>query len=136
MRSTPARTSPFEAVVTDSSGQETTSEPVTVSVADEPIRPTLTFGKVVRSTTAGTATLPAAVNTSGTLTLTGAKVVTTTRKASQASTVKLGVKVKPAYRSTLVKKGKLSVTVKVTFRDSSGASVSRTKTLVLVKKKR
>ncbi|WP_346386279.1 Ig-like domain-containing protein [Nocardioides sp.] len=124
----------FQAIVTDSSGQETDSDPLTVSVAEEPITPTLGLGKVVKNTKSGTATLSVTVNTAGTVALTGAKVVTATGTPDGATTVQIPVRANAAYRKILNRKGKLTVKFKVTFEATSGGTVVKTKTLVLVKK--
>jgi hypothetical protein len=161
----------FQAVVTDSAGQQTRSAPLTVTVpdpnappptgpadppttdptdppttdptdppttdpTDPPVTdPTLTLGRVVKSKSDGTATIAARVNTAGTLMLRGAKVMTTSGSASGPSTVSLFVRLDEEHRAILRKKGKLKVTVSVTFQAEGGA-VSATKTVVLVKKKR
>lgn len=124
----------FEAVVTDSSGQQTTSEPVTVTVGEEPLEPTVALGRPVKDRARGTAMLPVTVNTAGTVVLEGTKVVTRTVPVAGASTVDVPVRLKPAYRETLQKKGRLRVPVTVTFTAEAGGTATATATVVLVKK--
>jgi len=133
-------------VVTDSSGQSTTSAPVPVSVSREPVVPVITTAPpatlpagasaagVVKLKGKGTATLSVAVNTVGTLTVSGPKVVTRTVASTGASTVTLPVKATKKFRKKLARKGKLTVDVQVTFTAASGGTVTTTQEIVLVEK--
>jgi hypothetical protein len=125
----------FQTIITDSSGKETTSGGLTVSVAKAPITPTMKLGPVVKHPKTGIASLGVTVNTAGTVTLVGGRVVTATAKPGGATTFRIPVKAKAAYRA-LNKKGKLTVRVTVTFKAASGGTVTQTRTLVLVKKKK
>ena len=133
-------------VVTDSSGQTTESAPVSVKVVKTatpappappttvgPLKPTLQVVKVVRHPHAGSVTLVLAVNTRGTITLTGAKVARVARTTT--GTARMGVKLKPAVRKALRRTGKVKVKVAVTFTAASGGTVRTTKTVTIVKKR-
>lgn len=130
------------AVVTDSSGQTTTSEPFAVSVAAEdvvvepptPAAPTVKFSIGKRNAKKGTAVVLATVNGPGTLTLSGAKVATATRASGGAGTVSIPLAAKAKFTKVLTKKGKLAVVVTVTFK-ADGGTVTATRKLVLFKKK-
>lgn len=122
------------AVVTDSSGQTTTADPITLSVADEEVPPTVSVVKVTKKRN-GTATLRAKVNGAGLVTVSGTKVVTAKRTVSGATTVALPVKAKAAWSKRLNQRGRLKVTVKVSFTAESGEVVTTSRTVVLVKKR-
>jgi hypothetical protein len=131
-------------VVTDSSGQTTTSPAVTVRVAKVaaptppttvgPLKPTLRVEHVVKHPRKGTAALVVSVNTSGTVTLTGGKVVRTARPTQ--GTVRVPVRLKPAVRKTLRRTGRVKVKVAVSFTAVTGTTVRTTKSIVIVRKKR
>ncbi|WP_221177343.1 Ig-like domain-containing protein [Nocardioides marmoriginsengisoli] len=132
------KTVTLTAVVTDSSGQATTSDGLTIKVAKPsvpPIAPKVTLGKVVKNTKAGTATIAVTVNTPGTITLAGGRVVPVTVKAKGATTVKVPLKAKVAYRKSLTKRHKLVVPFKVTFKGANGGTVTATRTVTLIKKR-
>jgi hypothetical protein len=125
----------LSAIVTDSAGQQSTAEPIGVEVEKEPILASLALGTVVKNKRTGTATLGAVVNTAGTVTLTGAKVATATAKPAGASTVRLTVKLKPAYQRVLNRRGSLKVWVTVTFKAASGGTVTKSRYVLLVKRR-
>jgi dienelactone hydrolase len=132
------KTVTLKAVVTDSSGQTTTSDSLTIKVAKPsvpPIKPTLKVSGFVRQVKAGTGTFKVTVNTPGTITTAGGKIITATVKAGGASTLTVPVKAKVVYRKTLNKKHQLSVTFTVTFKAATGATVTATRTVLLKKKK-
>ncbi|MDG4817648.1 alpha/beta hydrolase [Micromonospora sp. WMMD956] len=124
----------LQALVVDSAGRATLSKAVVGKVAPVTPPPTVQLGKVTTDAKAGTATIAATVNTAGTLTLTGDKVVAVTKQVSRAGTVTLTVTVAPAYRKELVKAGRLDVTVTVAFGNATGQSASRTVQVRLLKK--
>ncbi|MFI5893837.1 Ig-like domain-containing protein [Actinoplanes sp. NPDC051513] len=124
----------FQALVVDSSGNARLSSPVTYTVAPITPPPTIKIGKIEINTRAGTATVSATVNTSGTVTLAGDKIETVTEKVSRGCSVTLDVTVAPAYRQALIKVGKLEVTATVTFTNATGQTASRPITVTLVKK--
>lgn len=126
----------FAAVVTDSSGQTTTSDKLTVAVAKTVIAPTLKISKVVKKPSKGRSTVYATVNTSGRVLLTGGKIVTTSTRPNGASTVALTMKPTATQRKILRKKGKISVTFRLTFTASSGGTVTTTRTVVITQKKK
>ncbi|MET3961923.1 dienelactone hydrolase [Marmoricola sp. OAE513] len=130
------KTVTFAGVVTDSSGQETTSGTLTVKVAKAPpIKPTLNGAGVVKNKKKGTAVLSVKVNTAGTITLTGGKVVTVTKKAAGAGIIQIPITAKSAYKAPLKRKGKITVSVTVTFKAEGGTKVVST-TFTLVRKKK
>ncbi|MEV6350252.1 Ig-like domain-containing protein [Actinoplanes sp. NPDC051851] len=124
----------LQALVVDSAGNRTYSKPVTVRVVAAPAAPTLTIGRVVTNTKTGTATVSAAVNTSGTVTLSGDRVTTVTRKVTGKCAVTLDVEPAPAYREALKKSGKLDVEVTVTFTGTTGKTATQTVRITLIKK--
>jgi hypothetical protein len=124
------------AVVTDSSGQQTTSEEVTIAVAEEAVAPTVRIGKVTLDRKRGTAVARVIVNTAGRVALTGRKVLTARGTSAGATTLELPVRVKPAYRAALRRKGRLRVQVTVTFTAATGGTVDATRSIVLVRKRR
>ncbi len=119
---------PVDPCITDPTGP--TCPPV-----DPPFAAKLSLGKVVKNKKTGRAVLAAKVNGGGSLTVTGPKVVTTRKTPSGATTVKLVIKAKRKQMKVLRKRGKLKVTVKVTFRASEGGTVVRRRTVVLRKRK-
>jgi hypothetical protein len=142
------KTVSFQAVVTDSSGQTTTSEALTVKVTATPTTPpveppvlttptslTLKLGAVTKHARKGTATLRVKVSDGGLLTAKGPKIRTATKSASQASTVSVLVKAKPGQLKKLRKKGRLAVRVAIRFVSDSGATTSTNTTVVLVRKR-
>jgi hypothetical protein len=141
------KTVSFQAVVTDSSGQTTTSEALTVKVTATPTTPpveppvttptslTLKLGAVTKHAKKGTATLRVKVSDGGVLTAKGAKVRTATKSVSKATTVSVLVKVKPGQAKKLRMKGRLPVRVAIRFVSVSGATTSTNTTVVLVRKR-
>jgi len=95
--------------------------------------PTLTFGKVEKKS--GFALLTARVNGGGIVSVSGARVVKTTKKPKGASTLKLVVKAKPKLKRTLRRKGRLTVTASVSFTAAEGGKVVKKKTITLVRKR-
>ncbi|GIF22873.1 pimeloyl-ACP methyl ester carboxylesterase [Actinoplanes tereljensis] len=114
----------FQALVVDSSGNKTWSKTVTATVA--PV-PTVTVTKVSTDAKSGTAAVTIAVNMPGTITLSGDKVLTVTKKVGGACSSTLTVTVAPAYQEILKKTGKLDVDLTVAF---EGATQSLKVTLV------
>jgi hypothetical protein len=125
----------LRAVVTDSSGQATVSEPLTVAVGKQAITPTLELGAVEKNRKKGLATVAVAVNTAGTVGLAGQKVKSSTLTATGAGTVTVTVKAKGKYRKVLRTKGWLKVTFSVTFIAATGGTATTEKTVVLVRKR-
>lgn len=134
MKGDAGKTITFAAVVTDSSGQSTTSEKLTVAVAKAAIKPTVRVSKVSRSMSKGQSTVYATVNTAGLVTAAGQKVTTTSVRAKGASTVKLTLKPTASQRKILNKKGKVTVTFRLTFKADSGGTVTTSKTVMIKKK--
>ncbi|WP_209020744.1 Ig-like domain-containing protein [Nocardioides sp. 1609] len=134
------RTVTLTAVATDSSGQQTTSAPLTVTVSDvpveppAPVRPTVKVTGVSKARKKGTAVVRATVSAAGTVRLTGAKVATSTATTTGAGSVRLPVSVKPRYRAALRRQGRLSVVVRVTV-TSAGGTATVARTVVLVRRR-
>ncbi|WP_209021960.1 Ig-like domain-containing protein [Nocardioides sp. 503] len=127
----------FTTVVTDSSGQETTSEGLTIEVATKevpPVRPTLALGAVTKDKKKGTATVRVSVNTAGAVALSGPKVIGVLRRTAGAGTFAVPVRLKPAARKVLNTRGRYRTTVTVVFRAASGGAVTRKKVVLLIKK--
>lgn len=128
------------AVVTDSSGQETTTAPLTLKVAapvvtpPAPAAPQVSAFVTGRDKKKGTGSLAVRTDTAGTLRLTGPKLVATSRSAS-VGTVKVPLKLKPAARKALARTGKARVKVTVTLTAPTGA-VTINRTVVLFQKKK
>jgi hypothetical protein len=123
----------FRALVVDSSGNAKLSRPVTYPVAPVTPPPTIKINKVETSRD-GTATVSATVNTAGTVTLSGDKVVTVTKKVTGGCAVTLTVTAAPEYRATLIRNGKLDVDVTLTFTNAAGKTATQTVEVTLVKK--
>lgn len=127
----------FTAVVTDSSGSTTTSEPLTVSVAQTPLEPTATFAPPRFYPRLGTATLPVVVNTPGTLTMRGPRTKNARQVATAAGTVRLPVQPRSAEVKALEQRGRLKVRVTVTFApETGGPPLTLSRSLVLIKQAR
>lgn len=122
-------------VVTDSAGQTATSEAITVTVAEEPITPEVTIGKVTKFKKKGTARITVEVTTPGTITMAGKKIVDVTKTAASAGTVTLPIKATTKQRKVLSKKRKLPVAFTVTLTTDSDETASAKRTVTLVKKK-
>ena len=141
------KTVSFQAVVTDSSGQTTTSEALTVKVTATPTTPpvappvttptslTLKLGAVTRHAKKGTAVLRVKVSDGGVLTASGGKIRTATKSPSGATTVSVLVKAKPGQLKKLRKKGRLGVRVAIRFVSDSGATTSTNTTVMLVRRR-
>lgn len=121
----------LQAVVTDSSGQESRSGSATVSVAKVAVTPTMKVGKVARSSKKGTADVYVTVNTAGTVTLAGRKPRAVAVRTRGASTVKVPVRLKTSHRKVLRKRGKVTTTFTITFKAASGGTITQKKTVVL-----
>lgn len=123
------------AVVTDSSGQQATSETLSIKVKKAPpIAPVLKGAGITKNKKLGTALWRVQVNTAGTLRLTGGKVYTVTKAAANAGYFTLPVKAKPPYAKVLKRKGVLTVTVTATF-TAEGGTKKITTTFKLVKRR-
>jgi len=133
------RTVSLTAVVTDSSGQTTTTAPLTLSVSPSevvvPVAPTVRLSITDRNTKKGTAAVRALVNTASTLSLSGKGVKAATATAATPGAFELPLKVKGAKRRALVTKGKVTVKVLVTV-TAAGGTATATKSLTLFKKKK
>jgi methionine-rich copper-binding protein CopC len=90
-------------------------------------KPTLKLGKAKLNKKKGTAKLSAKISGAGTVTLSGKGIVSTKGKAKKAKTLKLTVKPKGKTKTQLGKTGAAKVKVKVTFKPSSGISVTKKK---------
>jgi hypothetical protein len=137
------KTVTLSAVVTDSSGQTTTSKKVTVKVAEQaappvpgtpPVAPTLKVDKVVKKPAKGRSTVYATVNTAGRLSIRGNKVATAAVRARKASTVKITLKPTKAQRKVLKKKGVLTVTFVLRFTADTGGTRTIKRTVVITQK--
>lgn len=128
------KTVSLSAVVTDSSGQQTTAPPVAVKIAKVAVKPTLKLGKAIKFTKKGTAKVRATVNTAGKITMTGKKTLTVVKHRGGAGSNWLFIKPKKGWSKVLAKRGKLAVPIKVTFKAASGGTVVKTRTVVLRKK--
>ncbi|MEO9323170.1 Ig-like domain-containing protein [Nocardioides sp. C4-1] len=139
------------AVVTDSSGQRTTTAPLTLSVADEPVVPPVdppvdpptppaapapkqSVKVASRNDRTGSLVTAVTVNRAGSVKVTSPKLVTVTRAVSRAGAVRIGLKPKGAFATKLTRTGRLKVTATFTFTTPDG-TVSVKKTWVLRKKK-
>ncbi|MDQ6525933.1 hypothetical protein RB608_20115 [Nocardioides sp. LHD-245] len=120
--------------VTDSAGKATTSSPVTVAVSKDLITPTAAVVGLANNKKKGKVTVAVAVNTLGTLTLTGPKIATTSATTDGAETVTLVVKAKGKLKRKLMRTGKAKVPVTLTF-TSAGGTVTATQVVKLVRKK-
>jgi hypothetical protein len=95
----------------------------------------MVLAKPVKNKATGTAYIAATVNGPGTITLTGDGLVTKEKTAKVAGQqVKLNVKTSGNLKERLRDKGRVAVTVLVTFTPTNGSAVSKTRTVHLVKK--
>jgi hypothetical protein len=94
----------------------------------------LKLGKVKLNLAKGTATLPVGVSGPGTLIVTGRGIVKVQRKAAGPKTLKITIKSKGKAKKKLKAIGKAKVKVKLVFKPENGASVTKTKSIVLKKK--
>lgn len=126
-------------VVTDSSGTQTTSAPLKLTVAEAPVvvtpKPTVSASVAKRDTKKGIVVLNVKVNGAGTIRLAGGRIVATRTKVTGPGTVKVRVAAKGAYRKLLVRKGRISAPVRITFTAEGGTAVTK-RTVTLVRKKR
>ncbi|HTW17845.1 MAG TPA: Ig-like domain-containing protein [Nocardioides sp.] len=127
-------------VVTDSSGTETTSAPLRLTVAKAPVvvtppKPTVSASVAKRDTRKGIVVLNVKVNGAGTIRLAGGRIAATRTKVAGPGTVKVRVAAKGAYRKLLVRKGRISAPVRITFTAEGGTAVTK-RTVTLVRKKR
>ncbi|WP_244929566.1 Ig-like domain-containing protein [Nocardioides sp. W7] len=128
-------------VVTDSSGTQTTSAPLKISVAKEPVvvtpaptKPTVAVSIAKRDTRKGVVVLNVKVSDAGTIRLAGGRIAAIRVKASGPGTVKVRVAAKGAYRKLLVRKGRISAPVRVTFTTEGGTAVTK-RTVTIVRKR-
>lgn len=122
-------------VVTDSSGNTTTTEPLALSVAETPVdppvdppatpAPKLSVKIVSRNDRTGVIVVAATVNQTGAVRMTSPKLATVLRATSGASTVRIPLTVKPAFRQQLTAQGRLKVTATFTFGTTEGAVTVR-----------
>jgi hypothetical protein len=132
----------FQAVVTDSSGQRTTSDALSVAVAKEAVppttppgvKPTMKISKIVKKPSKGRSTVYAKVNTAGRVTISGVNVATDSVRSKGASTVKITLKPTKAQRKVLNRKGKVTVTFRLRFTPAAGKTVTLSRTVVITKK--
>lgn len=142
------------AVATDSSGQEATSEALTVKVAGDPVvtpptptpttptptvptptpvAPTLSATLTGRDLRAGTASLKVRAGAAGTLRLAGPRLVATSRSVA-AGTVTVPLKLKASARTALAARGRLKVKVVLTLAAPTGTA-RVTRTVVLLRRR-
>lgn len=95
------------------------------------VKPTLKLGKVKLDEKKGTATFTAKVPGAGSLTLGGKGIVSVKRKTKGAKTLKLTIKAKGKAKAQLAQTGAVKVKAKVTFKPTSGISVTKKKGLSL-----
>jgi hypothetical protein len=100
----------------------------------EVTKPKLKIGKVKLNKKNGTAKLSVGVPSAGTLTVSGKGIVKAKRTAKGPKTLKVTIKAKGKAKKTLVSTGKAKVKAKIVFKPSNGASVTKTKSIVLKKK--
>jgi hypothetical protein len=96
-------------------------------------KPRIRFGKVKLNKAKGTAILFVKVPAAGTLTVAGRKVAKAKRQAKGVKTLKVPIKPKGKAKGLLTETGKAKVKAKVTYKPSSGASVSKSKAITLKK---
>jgi hypothetical protein len=107
---------------------------VTKPQAPPVTKATLKLGKVKLNQANGTATLPIGVSGAGTLTVSGKTIVKVQRKAGGPKTIKVTIKAKGKAKAKLASTGKAKVKAKIAFQPSSGAAVSKSKSITLKKK--
>jgi hypothetical protein len=137
------KTVTLSAVVTDSSGQTTTSGEVALKVSTQPappvpgtppVAPTLKVDKVLKKPAKGRSTVYATVNTAGRLSIGGSKVATSAVRARRASTIKITLKPTKAQRKILKKKGALTVTFVLRFTADTGGTKTIKRTVVITQR--
>jgi large repetitive protein len=151
------RTVRLQAAVTDSSGTTTTSEALTLQVAEKPTTPetnpptttpppvvppvapatnlVVKVGSAKANKKQGTAMLGVSVSDAGTLGVTGPKVRSVTKTAGGATTLKVKVKVTAGKLAKLRKKGRVGVTLTIRYVSTTGATSVTTTRVVLVRKR-
>ncbi|MCD4523510.1 hypothetical protein [Nocardioides sp. cx-173] len=96
---------------------------------------TLRLGAARGNRAAGTAVLPATVPGVGTTTLAGRGVAPVSLDSARARTLSLPVVARGAARRTLLRKGRVTVRVTVTYRPNGGAARSVTTSVTLRKRR-
>ena len=97
-------------------------------------KPKLKVGKAKLNKANGTAKLSVGVPGAGTLTASGKGILEAQRKAKGSKTLKITIKAKGKAKKKLDSSGKARVKVKLVFKPSNGAAVTKTKSIVLKKK--
>jgi hypothetical protein len=95
---------------------------------------TIKLGKVKLNKAKGTATLPVGVSGPGTLTVSGKTIAKVQRKAGGPKTIKVTIKAKGKAKAKLTSTGKAKVKAKFVFGPSSGAAVSTSKSITLLRR--
>ena len=98
-------------------------------------RAVFTIGKAKRNKRKGTAALPVTMPDAGTVLLGGKAIVPTSAVVGSLGTINLTVAPKGKAKKKLNRKGKVKVTVQVTFKPNVGTASARTTTVKLVKKR-
>ncbi|WP_300404645.1 Ig-like domain-containing protein [uncultured Nocardioides sp.] len=122
------------AIVTDSAGQATASESMTLRVTEEVVDPELVVDKVKVRHRKGTAVVTASLNTAGELVVTGGKLKTVSTTAEAADAVKLTLTPTASQRRKLADKGRLVVRATLTFTALTGGEAVEKLKVVLRKK--
>jgi hypothetical protein len=92
------------------------------------------FGKVKWNLAKGTATLPVSVSGAGLLSVTGKGIAKVKRKSGGPKTIKVPIRATGKAKKKLDATGKAKVKAKVVFSPTSGAPVTKTKSITLKKK--
>jgi hypothetical protein len=103
-------------------------------VPPPPAKAKLKLGKVKLNKKKGTATLPVGVNIAGTVTVSGKGIAKVQRKAGGPKTLKVTIKAKGKAKAKLNATGKAKVKAKFVFKPTTGASVTKAKSITLKKK--
>ncbi|MBU2111875.1 MAG: alpha/beta hydrolase, partial [Actinobacteria bacterium] len=122
------------AIVTDSAGQATASESMTLRVSEEVVDPELVVDKVKVRDRKGTAVVTASLNTAGELVVTGGKLKTVSTTTEAADTVRLTLTPTASQRRKLADKGRLVVRATLTFTALTGGEAVEKLKVVLRKK--
>jgi hypothetical protein len=128
---TTAKPGVYEVTITATTPQGGTATQV---AKYEVTKPKLKLGKVKLNKKNGTAKLSIGVPSAGTLTVSGKGIVKVQRKPVGPKTLKITIKAKGKAKTKLASTGKAKVKAKIVFKPSNGASVTKTKSLVLKKK--
>lgn len=94
-------------------------------------KPKLKLGGARLDTAKGTATLAVKIPGAGQVTVSGKGVTTVKKKAKKKTTLKVKIASTGSASALLGKAGKVKVKVKVTYKPTSGISVSKTKSVIL-----